>query len=129
MISGVNSKNIISSNAVSEDKKEKKDIFQGYEVKKGETIYGLSKKFNFPSEAEFRKYVKLSGTAALKAGQYLKVPTDKVETTFAAIARKYNMSIEELKKMNPQIKDISGLEKVLLLMCLSALMQKTQKPE
>ena len=111
MISGVNSKNIISSNAVSEDKKEKKDIFQGYEVKKGETIYGLSKKFNFPSEAEFRKYVKLSGTAALKAGQYLKVPTDKVETTFAAIARKYNMSIEELKKMNPQIKDISRIRK------------------
>lgn len=111
MIFGVENKNVSSSKSVTDKKKDEKDNSQGYEVKKGETVYGLTKKFNFSSEAEFRKFVKLSGTASLKAGQKLLVPTAKVETTFSAIARKYNISIAELQEMNPQIQDISKIKK------------------
>ena len=78
---------------------------QGYKVKSGDTIQKLMKAFNFKNEQEFRKYFGLSGTAKLKAGQILKTPTAHLETTFAAISRKYNMSMADLKALNPQIEN------------------------
>ena len=84
---------------------------QGYKVKSGDTIQKLMKAFNFKNEQEFRKYFGLSGTAKLKAGQILKTPTAHLETTFAAISRKYNMSMADLKALNPQIENFDVLKK------------------
>ena len=86
-----------------EQKKQKTEEIQGYKIKNGDTIAKLVKAFNFKNEKEFREYFGLKDTAKLKAGQILKVPTTPLETTFTAISRKYNMSIADLKALNPQI--------------------------
>lgn len=95
--------------------KDKEEKFNGYIVKSGETIYSLQKAFNFKNEREFREYVKMSGTQVLQKGAVLKVPTAKLETTIAALAKKYNMELEDLLKLNPQIKDPTKLKKGTLI--------------
>lgn len=86
-----------------------------YTVTSGETLYSLMKKLNFKNEAEIRSYLKLSGTQALKNGQTLTLPTAKLETTAYALARKYNITFNELKALNPHIKDMSKLPKGALI--------------
>lgn len=94
-----------------EQKKQKTEEIQGYKIKNGDTIAKLVKAFNFKNEKEFREYFGLKDTAKLKAGQILKVPTTPLETTFTAISRKYNMSIADLKALNPQIENFDVLKK------------------
>ena len=105
----------ISDIKVVEDNNKKKRPSGNYTVKAGDTVYGLTHAFNFKNEKEFRDYVKMSGTAKLQKGTVLNLPTVKIETTFAAIARKYNMSIKDLAKLNPQIKDVNKISKGTLI--------------
>lgn len=100
-----------SSSRVEQQNKKKNPEVQGYTVQSGDTMQKLIKAFNFKNEQEFRKYFGLSGTAKLKAGQVLKAPTTPLETTFTAISRKYNMSIADLKALNPQIENFDVLKK------------------
>lgn len=86
-----------------------------YTVKSGDTVYKLSRMFNFKSEQEFRNYVKISGTAQLYKNSKINLPTAKLETTVSAIAKKYNMTSAELLKLNPQIKDPARLPKGTVL--------------
>lgn len=86
-----------------------------YTVKSGDTIYGLMKAFNFKNEQEFREYIKISGTAGLQKGAIINLPSAKLETTVAALARKYNLTPQELLALNPQIKDPSKLSKGTLI--------------
>lgn len=82
-----------------------------YTVKKGDTITKLVKMFNFKNEQEFRAYFGMSGNSVLKAGQKLQVPTTPLETTFTAIAKKYNIPVADLKALNPQIQNFDVLKK------------------
>ena len=82
-----------------------------YTVSAGETLYSLMKKFNFKNEAEIREYLKMTDTEQLKKGQILNFPTKKVETTLTALAKKYNLTLQELLVLNPQIKEPAKVKK------------------
>ena len=45
-----------------------------YTVKSGDSVYKLSRMFNFKSEQEFRNYVKISGTAQLYKNSKINLP-------------------------------------------------------
>lgn len=74
----------------------------GYKVKKGDTLYSLSKKFNMSVE-QFKKFTGLSGGLSLDAN--LNVPQVKLTTSFSALAAKYNMTESQLLDINPQLKN------------------------
>lgn len=84
---------------------------KNYKAKEGDTPASLYKLFNFKTEKDFRKYAGLSDTAQIKTGTEIKVPTKAIETTFAAISREYNMSMADLKQLNPQLKDLNNIAK------------------
>lgn len=90
---------------------QKNKALNNYTAQVSDTPEKLYKLFNFKTEKDFRKYIGISGTAQLKKGTSIKVPTIGIETTFAAISRQYNMSIAELKTLNPQIKDFNNIQK------------------
>ena len=112
-----------------DENRKKKSKSGNYTVKAGDTVYGLMKAFNFKNEKEFRDYVKMSGTAKLQKGAVLRLPTVKFETTFAAVARKYNMSIRDLAKLNPQIKDINKISKGTLINVPYRPFEKQEEPQ
>ena len=95
--------NIVQKSAQRTDTHSTKNTAAGnYTIGSGETLYSLMKKLNFKNESEIRAYLKLSGTASLKKGQSVKLPSTKLETTMMAIARKYNISLKELLALNPK---------------------------
>ncbi len=104
--------NIVQKSAQRTDTHSTKNTAAGnYTIGSGETLYSLMKKLNFKNESEIRAYLKLSGTASLKKGQSVKLPSTKLETTMMAIARKYNISLKELLALNPQISDPTRLHR------------------
>ncbi len=107
--------NIKASDVETESKSSANKGVGNYTVSSGETLYSLMKKLNFKNEAEIRSFLKLSGTQSLKKGQSLSLPTTKLETTVYAIARKYHMTFNDLKALNPHIKDFSKLPKGALI--------------
>lgn len=70
------------------------------EVKQGDTVYSLAKKFGMKPE-EFKKWVGLK-TNNLKPGFSINLPNDTVPEGkgIFALAKKYNMSLEEFGKLN-----------------------------
>jgi len=107
--SRVESKNI---RAVETAKAKKQTSQQGnYTIKSGDSVYKLSRAFNFKSEKEFRDYIHISGTAQLQKDAKITLPTVKLETTISAIARKYNCSTATILALNPQIKDPTRVQK------------------
>jgi len=102
-----------------------------YEVKPLETLYSLTKKFGVSQEELIRLNPELAD--GLKAGQVLKIPRqpgekktvkDKFSAKFIyhevlpketvyGITKRYNVSIEELMKHNPELKD--GLKAGMIL--------------
>ena len=70
------------------------------EVKQGDTVYSLAKKFGMKPE-EFKKWVGLK-TNNLKPGLSINLPNDTVPEGkgIFALAKKYNMSLEEFGKLN-----------------------------
>lgn len=98
--------------------------FRTHIVEKKETLYSISKKFSVSVEELTKANPGIEG--GLKEGQTLKIPVTvtvvgetkevksgkihKVEPkeTLFGISRKYNISVDELKKANPQL--IDGLK-------------------
>ncbi len=84
-----------------------------HKVEPGHTLFSLSKRYKIPME----EIIKLNPTAAqgLKVGQILKIPqkgktgskntyTVKDGDTLFSLSRKFNVSMEEILRMNPQVK-------------------------
>ena len=77
-----------------------------YTVKKGDTLYGISKMFNTTVD-ELKKLNNLN-TNTLSIGQQLVIPRNENEITYIvkvgdtlySIARKYNVTIDELINLN-----------------------------
>jgi len=100
-----------------------------HKVKAGETIYSLSKKYKVKKK-KILKLNHLKKRATISIGQILKIPTDKKDTeqpkhqvitdtknskykkyvvqakeTEYSIAKLYNMTVDELEKLNPFLKN------------------------
>jgi len=99
--------------------------FKTHTVEKKETLYSISKKYNVPVEEITKANPGIE--SGLKEGQVLKIPVagnevrsttattkpgkiHKVEPkeTLFGISKKYNVSVDDLKKANPQL--IDGLK-------------------
>ncbi len=117
----VNEKLVVPKNRA-ETKPEEDKNFVYYEVKPLETVYSLTKRFNISEEELLRYNPEL--TEGLKAGQILKLPrhkttsetktsesghfffhTVKPKETIYSLTKKYNVSIADLMKYNPVLKD------------------------
>jgi len=71
-------------------------------LQKGETLYGISRKYNVPADA-IMSWNKLSDPGKLKAGQKLKIPdvyTVQKGDTLYGIARKLTLPVETLMSAN-----------------------------
>lgn len=114
-----------------------------------ETIYGLTKLYNV-TESDLQKANPNLATNGLKIGdelviptkQAIKIPTKKIaaaqnkmgrthvveaKETLYGISKQYNVSIEELEKLNPEIKD--GLQIGYTLQIPKELLEKANKEE
>ena len=112
------------------EKSTKTEIKNGYEyfvheVQKGQTLYGISRLYSIPIDSLLVHNNNISGS--LQIGQTIYIPSNKKITpiqnidnnkpkvsswhtveqgeTLFSIARKYNTSVDELKKMNPGISE------------------------
>lgn len=93
-ITSVNKTSAVSAKSV------KPKVDTRYKIQKGDTAWKLAQLFN-TTESDILK----RAGGSLKAGSTLDTPQVKFETTATAIAKKYNMSLEDFKKINPQITD------------------------
>lgn len=93
---GVDSINKHSNQTQKSDKTRPSQIV----VKNGDTVSGLAKKFGMSSE-EFIQWAGLKNSN-IKIGQKIDLPTDSVPQGkgILALARKYNMTLEEFGKLN-----------------------------
>ncbi len=117
----VNQRLIVPKNKAETGRQEDKN-YVFYEVKPLETLFSLSKRFDISQEELIRHNPEL--TDGLKAGQILKIPKKKkeIETdspadgkyiyhqvkpkeTIYRITKRYNISVEELMKLNPRLKE------------------------
>ena len=105
--------------------------FENHRVKRRETLYGIAQKYEV-SVDDIKRYNKFLYSRELKRGDRLKIPklekvnivieqkdpenteTEQADTfihevqpkeTLYGIARKYGISITEIKKMNPELED------------------------
>ncbi len=74
-----------------------------YEIKKGDTFFSLSRKFN----VEIWEIQKENNITQLKTGQKIKIPSRKIKThvvqkgeTLFSISKKYNVDIEKIMGLN-----------------------------
>ncbi len=92
-----------------------------YTVKKGDTLYTISRKYNI-SVDELKKYNNLT-TNTLSINQVLRIPTStdyrtyKVQRgdTLYSIARKYNVTVNELKTLNNLSSNVLNINQELLI--------------
>ena len=77
--------------------------FITYRVNRGDTFYGLAKRFN----VEIWQIQQINGITELKAGQIIKIPNRtlveykvKKGDTLFSLAKKYNSTIEEILSLN-----------------------------
>src|SRR5688572_256492 len=95
-------------------------------VKRGETLYGISKKYQIPQDT-ILAYNKSANTG-VKADQVLTFPSGntvqhagsnfiehivKQGETLYGIAKKYNVTVEDIEKYNPQVKTGLRYDEVL----------------
>lgn len=111
----------------------KNNVAITHEVQPKETMYSISKKYN-TTQADLEKNNPILKTEGLQAGQILIISSAKPEVvstpkptptpdthtvqpkeTKYGIATKYGMSIEELEKLNPEIKENLEIGTVLKL--------------
>ena len=93
-----------------------------YVVKKGDTLYGISKMYNV-SVDDIKKYNGLTSND-LSIGKVLKIPntlnvydsyTVKRGDTLYSIARKYNTTVDNLRRLNNLNSDSLSIGQVILL--------------
>lgn len=92
-----------------------------YTVKKGDTLYTISRKYNI-SVDELKKYNNLTSNT-LSINQVLRIPTStdyrtyKVQRgdTLYSIARKYNVTVNELKTLNNLSSNVLNINQELLI--------------
>jgi uncharacterized YkwD family protein len=84
-----------------------------YTVKPGDTLWGISQKNGVAYSDLLAANPSISNPSLIYVGQKVTIPSSKFVTytvqwgdTFWAIAARYQISIAELKKANPQIADI-----------------------
>lgn len=71
-------------------------------LKRGETLYGISRKYNVPADA-IMKYNDISNPDRLKAGQKIRIPgvyTVQRGDTLYGIARKFSLPVADLLSAN-----------------------------
>lgn len=119
---------ILPAQASQQSASEQNDLkFKTHRVRRKETLYSISKKYEVPQEI-IKKYNKRLYSEVLRKGDKIRVPTNykaprevvssnsnlengltkhKVisKETKYGIARKYGVTIAELEKLNPSIKD------------------------
>ncbi|HLS11702.1 MAG TPA: LysM peptidoglycan-binding domain-containing protein [Flavobacteriaceae bacterium] len=110
--------------------------FKEHEVAPKETLYGIAKEYGV-SEALIKKYNKHLYTEQIRAGETIRIPIKKrngawdaeqdlnekprdgaiihvveAKETLSSISRKYNVSVAELRSLNPEIGDVlpEGIE-------------------
>lgn len=97
-----------------------------YIVKKGDTLYSISKKFN--TTVDELKRINNLITNALSIGQQLVIPSETIESieqyntyivkkgdTLYSIANKYNTTIDKLKEINNLSSNILSINQQLLI--------------
>ena len=92
-----------------------------YTVKRGDTLYSISKKYNVTVD-ELKKVNNLTSDN-LVIGQILNIPTTKLTDTYIvqkgdtlySISKKYNTTPDELKKLNNLTSNTLSIGEVLLL--------------
>jgi len=109
-----------------------------HHVKQGETVYGIAKKYEVPQDTILA--YNTTAKSGIKVDQVLKFPskngmkqnntntntnqnnhseyikhTVKQGETLYGIAKKYGVSVEEIEKLNPQVKNGLKTEDVLLI--------------
>lgn len=77
---------------------------QTVRVRKGDTLYSISRKHNVPVRALIQEN-KIPSPYIIKIGQRLKIPTQKTYTvrkgdTLYSIARKYDLSVNQVARQN-----------------------------
>ena len=98
-------------------------ITDTYKVQSGDTLYSISKKLD-TTVTELKKLNNLSSNM-LSVGQVLKIPTKAVDIgetdiyqvqagdTLYSIARKYNISVNELKNLNDLVDNTLSIGQIL----------------
>lgn len=83
----------------------------GYEVKKGDSVKKIAKRFN-TTEKYIMELASIKHPISLKAGQKLALPSIEVKSgmTVDGICKDYNMSRDQFKNLNPDIKDPNILD-------------------
>ena len=91
-----------------------------YTVAKGDTLYGIAKKFN--TSIDKLKEINSLDNNMLSIGQKLVIPFEedltyvvKVGDTLYNIARKFNTSVSELKRLNNLVSDVLSIGQILIL--------------
>jgi LysM repeat protein len=122
------------------------EIVQGREfivhhVKHGETLYGIAKKYEVPQDTILA--YNNAAQSGIKVEQVLKFPSKNALSnnntatyikhvvqygeTLYGIAKKYGVSVEEIEKINPQIKNGLKAEDVILIPSRSTNKQEEHK--
>ena len=109
-----------------------------HKVKKGETIYGISKQYNIPIEKIYSKYP--STKHGVKVGEVLvfeQTPETvaasyyyhnvKPDETLSSLARDYNTTIEDILKVNPGVTDRNFKAGQLVRLDINSNAKKIQK--
>lgn len=83
----------------------------GYEVKKGDSVKKIAKRFN-TTEKYIMELADIKHSLSLKAGQKLALPSIEVKRsmTVDGICQEYNMSMDQFEDLNPDIKDPNILD-------------------
>lgn len=83
----------------------------GYEVKKGDSVKKIAKRFN-TTEKYIMELASIKHSLSLKAGQKLALPSIEVKNGMTAdwICKQYNMSMDQFEDLNPDIKDPNILD-------------------
>src|SRR5699024_10126866 len=116
--------------------------FKEHKVAPKETLYGIAKEYGV-SEALIKKYNKHLHTEQIRSGETIRIPIKKrngawdaedgvqdlngepregavihvvaAKETLSSISRKYNVSVDELRSLNPEIGDVLPEGSVLLI--------------
>ncbi|MCX4249184.1 MAG: LysM peptidoglycan-binding domain-containing protein [Bacilli bacterium] len=100
--------------------KEPSTSYDTYKVVKGDTLYGIAKKFNTTVD-EIKKLNNL-GSSSLSINQLLKIPntTSKTYTivkgdTLYGIAKKFNTTVDAIKKLNNLSSNTLSIGKTIII--------------
>lgn len=105
---GASAESLSQKSDVTKDKKASTQT-PNYTIQKNDKIENLAAGFNM-NVKEFKKFAGLSSDK-LPVNKEINVPTIECSTNLSSIARKYNMSLKDLLKLNPQIKDSNKIKK------------------